>query len=288
MTSVLFEVDLAGGRAHKHYTKLLEPIAGNLDERFDWDALDPADYDPELVEQGRIGWTENAFNEFCTATAMGQLVETMGRANVPIDLWGLASSFPLEELLHVELCSRVAMRLGGGAPILYDPADLVLDFEPGLTPLQQCNELIVRLCCVGEVFSLPMLAGSMQAATNPLTEAVLTQIVKDEAMHGKLGWMYMDWIGPSLDEAERARLAAAAADTAGGLERIWERLRVDPEQVARASASPPLEPTQRRSDMGWMDTRAYLARSRHALEHEVFGRLAEYGIVVDRPTPPDR
>src|SRR5690606_14906120 len=120
---------------------------------------------------------------FCTATAMGQLVAVMGRASVPIDLWGIASSFALEELLHVELCSRVAMRLGGGAPIVYDPDDLVLEFEDELTPLQQANELIVRLCCVGEVFSLPMLAGSMRAASNPLTKAVLEQIVRDESMH---------------------------------------------------------------------------------------------------------
>ena len=274
MTEMLFEVDLAGGRAERSYTKLLAPLAGDLDTRFAWDSLEPERYDPQLVEFARIGWTENAFNEFCTATAMGQLVETMGRANVPLDLWGIAASFVLEELLHVELCSRVAMRLGGGAPIVYNPDELVLSFDPELSPLQQSNELIVRLCCVGEVFSLPMLAGSMQAATHPLTRAVLTQIVKDEAMHGKLGWMYMDWVAPSLDASERARLAAAAADTAAGLQRVWERLRVRPEQAELAS-----QPTNRPgADMGWMEPRAYLERAEQTLEREVFDRLASYGI----------
>jgi hypothetical protein len=266
----LFEIDLAGGRAQRTYIKRLAPLAGDLERDFPWDALDPEQYDPELVERARIGWTENAFNEFCTATAMGQLVATMGRANVPLDLWGIAASFPLEELLHVELCSRIAMRLGGGAPIVYDPDDLVLQIDPGLTPLQQANELIVRLCCVGEVFSLPMLAGSMRAATNPLTRAVLTQIVKDEAMHGKLGWMYLDWVAPSLDEAECARLGRAAADTAAGVRRIWEHRRV-----------PAIErPDPGRSDMGWMDSLSYVERATKTLADEVFGRLAEYGIVA--------
>ena len=274
MTRALFEVDVAGGRAERTYAKLLAPLVGDINQRFAWDALDPSRYEPELLERARLGWTENAFNEFCTATAMGQLVETMGRANVPIDLWGIAASFVLEELLHVELCSRVAMRLGGGAPILYEPDDLLLEFEGELTPLQQANELIVRLCCVGEVFSLPMLTGSMQAASNPLTRAVLKQIVKDEAMHGKLGWMYLDWIGPSLDQAERARLAAAAVDTAAGLQRTWERLRVGP------SEPEPTAKTTAHSDMGWMDSRSYLERAEHTLTHEVFGRLATYGIVA--------
>lgn len=271
-TPALFEVDLAGGRAQRSFAKLLTALVGDIETRFPWHSLDPSNYSPELIELARIGWTENAFNEFCTATAMGQLLEVMGRANVPLDLWGIASSFPLEELLHVELCSRVAMRLGGGAPIVYDPDDLVLTFEPGLTPLQQANELIVRLCCVGEVFSLPMLSGSMRAASHPLTRAVLTQIVKDEAMHGKLGWMYLDWVAPSLDADERERLARAAADTAAGVQRVWTQRR--------------LRPLERRdgahADMGWMDPASYVERATRTLAEDVFGRLAGYGIVVSR------
>lgn len=250
----LFEIDLAGGRAQRTYAKLLAPVVGDLDREFPWESLDPRSCDPSVLERARITWTNAAFNEFCTATAMGQLVEVMGRANVPLDLWGIAASFPLEEMLHVELCSRVAMRLGGGAPIVYDPDDLVLTFEPGLTPLQQANELIVRVCCVGEVFSLPMLVADMRAASNPLIRAVLTQIVRDESMHGKLGWMYLDWVGPSLDDDERARLGRAAADTAAGMRRIWEGRGED-------------------SDLG--------ARAAKALAEDVFGRLAEYGITAD-------
>ncbi len=249
----LFEIDLAGGRAQRTYEKLLAPVVGNLDRDFPWEAVDPTQYEPDQLERARVSWTNGAFNEFVTATAMGQLVEVMGRANVPLDLWGIAASFPLEELLHVELCSRVAMRLGGGVPIVYDPDDLVLTFDPELTPLQQANELIVRVCCVGEVFSLPMLVASMRAATNPLIRAVYEQIVRDEAMHGKLGWMYLDWIGPSLDDDERARLGRAASDTAAGMRRLWDgRFNSTSEQAAKTLAD------------------------------EVFGRLAEYGIMVDR------
>lgn len=237
MAETLFEVDIAGGRVSRAYAKALRPLVASVDDDFPWNALDPTNYEPELVKLARLGWTENAFNEFCTATAMGQLVETMGRAQVPLDLWGVASTFPLEELLHVQLCSRVAMTLGGGMPIVYEPEDMLLEFAPGLTPLQQANELVVRLCCVGEVFSLPMLAGSMKAATNPLTRAVLQQIVRDESAHGTLGWMYLDWVGPQLDNAERARLSVAAADTAAGLQRVWERLRVRPAGKKRPSRS---------------------------------------------------
>lgn len=265
----LFEVDFAGGVASRRWAKAIEPQFGDIATAYDWESLDPADYDPDLVERGRISWTASAFNEFCTAAAMGQLLELLGRASAPLDLWGIAATFPLEELVHVELTSRVAMRLGGGAPIMYDPADLHLSFEPGLTPLQQASEMMVRLCCVGEAFSLPMLAGAMKASTHPLTRSVLEQIVKDEAEHGRLGWMYLDWIGDSLDDQERRRLAVAAQDTAGGLRRVWE------ETPARGEEDP------RASDMGWIAAEQYSEHARQALERDVFARLAEYGIVVE-------
>jgi hypothetical protein len=267
--TVLFELDLMGGPTTRRWRKALEPMVGRIEEAFPWDSLDPSDYDAQLVERGRVSWTASAFNEFCTAAAMGQLVELLGRANVPLDLWGVAATFPLEELLHVELCSRVAMRLGGGAPIVYDPADLHLDFEPGLSALQQANEMIVRLCCVGEAFSLPMLVGAMESATHPLTRLVLEQIVKDEALHGKLGWTYLEWVADSLDEKERLRLARAAEDTAAGLRRVWEG----------ASAPGPEDP--RASDMGWIRADRYGACARQALERDVFARLASHGIVTE-------
>jgi hypothetical protein len=267
--TVTFEVDLAGGRAGRRSRRVLDGIA-HVDDAFAWGTLDPSAYSKGLVERARAGWTENAFNEHCTAVAIGQLIEAMGVANVPLDLWALACSFAPEELLHVELCSRVAMELGGGAPIVYDPDDLVLELDASLTPLQRASELVVRLCCVGEAFSFPMLKGSMKAATHPLTRGVLAQIVKDEAMHGQLGWMVLDWIANSLDRVERSRLHAAAVDAAAGVQELCERTKVSD----RAADEPGYH------DMGWMSPRAYLDEARRALEVDVFERLAAYGIVA--------
>jgi hypothetical protein len=266
--SALFEVDFVGGVASRRWAEAIAPLVGDVEDAFAWGSLDPDRYDAELLERGRVAWTASAFNEYATAVAMGQLLELFGRAAVPLDLWGIAATFPIEELLHVELCSRVAMRLGGGAPIVYDPGDLRLEFEPDLTPLQQATELVVRLCCVGEAFSLPMLVAAMDRSTHALTRSVLTQIVKDEAMHGQLGWMYLDWIASALDDRERARLARAAEDTAGGLRRIWE-------EAPAGGQEDPLA-----SDMAWIPAKAY-AQCARAAEQQIAARLATYGIVTD-------
>src|SRR5262249_17464725 len=146
-------------------------------------------------------------------------------AKAPIDLVGMASDFIADEILHVELTSRIAMELDGGAPIEVDFETLGPAPPSHATPLQRASDLAIRLCCVSEAFSLPMLAGVMRSAAHPLTHAVLEVIVRDEAPHGRLGWLYLDWVAERMDDAERKRLAAAALETLRTLSPVWQRLR---------------------------------------------------------------
>jgi len=67
----------------------------------------------------------------CAAT-LRALIE----ARAPLDLIGVASRFPLDEMVHVELCARMAMELGGGTEIVHAPDELILDGDPSFSPLK--------------------------------------------------------------------------------------------------------------------------------------------------------
>jgi hypothetical protein len=269
-----FELDFTDGPA-----ALAHARAHGVADRYDWASLDPSRFPPLLVERARVGWTENALNEYCTAAAMGQLVTALLQARAPLDLVSAACRFPTEELVHVELCARLAMQLGGGAPLAFDPEALTIPLDPSLTPLERANELVVRLLCVGEALSLPLLAGCMRAAAHPLTRALLEHIVRDEAEHGRLGFWYLDWIGGELSPSERERLGRAAADTLQHHAPIWEQLRsravdgVTSEGFALADVHA----------LGWMESSAYAALARDELRASVIEPLARHGIIVPAP-----
>src|SRR5690606_8411234 len=89
---------------------------------------------------------------------------------------------------------------------------------------ERASELVVRTCCVGEAFSVPMLATAMQSAAHPLTRAVLERIVKDEAPHGRFGFLYLEWLADELDGAERDRLAGVALAMLRAFGPYWTRL----------------------------------------------------------------
>lgn len=266
----LFEVSMLDGAAgvlhRRHF--------GDVENQYPWSTLDPAEYPISLVERMRIGWTHNAFNEYCTAIAMGQIVQALGQVRAPLDLWSLACQFPIQEVLHVELCARVATQLGGGAPLDYAPSTLAVPLDPSLTAIQRASELIVRVCCIGEAVSLPLLAGHMKAATHPVTKGVLTKIVQDEALHGKLGLLYLDWIAAELDVVERDRLARVARDTLDSYQEIWDSLS---SRVVDGMTSEGYR-VEHIHALGWMDSEAYKECAADNLRRVAIEPLRRYGI----------
>ena len=98
---------------------------------------------------------------------------------------------------------------------------------------------------------------------------MLTRIVRDESTHGRLGWLYLDWIAGTFDAAERARLYDAAVDTAGHIATLWE----GPTRAVPPETTPPGF-----HDLGWMAPAAYVTLARRTMKEEVFGRLRTYAI----------
>ena len=86
----------------------------------------------------------------------------------------MAARFPLDEIVHVELCARMAMELGGGTEILHDPDTMIVDADAGAA----------AACCAPPTWSRASSASARRcrsrccartwhAARHPLPRAVL-------------------------------------------------------------------------------------------------------------------
>ncbi len=177
----------------------------------------------------RKHWTGAAFQEHRTAIACAATLRALMECRAPLDLIAMAARFPLDELVHVELASRMAMELGGGTEIQHDPDQMILDADPQLSPLLRTADMIARFFCVGEALSIPLLRATWHAARHPLPRAVLGRIVKDEAAHGVFGFMFLDWALDKLTDADKQHV--------GEGRRSRHRRRAPP--VARDRSAPP-------------------------------------------------
>ncbi len=265
-----FELEWFGGVAAKYFRRIRPGV-----DDFPWGTLPVSEYPPLLVDRARVSWTEAAYNEYTTAYAFGELLLALLEAKAPIDLIGMAGDFVTDEMLHVELTSRLAMELGGGSPHQVDFSGL--SQRPAHGPaLCRAAELAVRICCVGEAFSLPMLAGCLKTSAHPLTHAVLERIVQDEAPHGRLGWLFLEWASDRLDDEERTRLAEVAVSTLRTFSPLWQRL------TSRVSDGVTSEGFLLRqvNELGWMEASAYGERARRTVIEEIVEPLAGFGIAL--------
>ena len=265
MRAELFELELFGEGVERRYRKMRPEV-----EAMPWGALDLATIPPDIALAARAMWTGAAFQEHRTAVACAATLRALTEARAPIDLIALASRFPLDELVHVELCARMAMAFGGGTEIRHDADYLVADADPGLPPLLRAAEVVVRFFCVGEALSIPLLRGTWHAAQHPLPKAVLGRIVRDEAAHGTFGFAFLDWAMPRLDREAVVHLGLQADRAIRAVHDLWSQLgrtKVTEEAVGLIG-------------LAWMHTEAYRALASKSLEDKVRAPLVRRGVPV--------
>jgi hypothetical protein len=265
----LFELELFGDGIERRYRKMRPEV-----ERMPWGTLSTDGLPANDLVAARKAWTGAAFQEHRTAIACAASLRALLEARAPVDLIALASRFPLDELVHVELCARMAMELGGGTEIVHDPDVLLIDADPDRRPLVRAADLVVRCFCVGEALSIPLLRGTWKAAQHPLPRAVLGRIVRDEAMHGTFGFAFLDWAGPELHDEERAYLAAQADRVIRAVAKQWDTL--------RGTTARPVRPGD---PLAWMQSGAYLALAERSMRERVVRPLLERGVRVTSPRP---
>jgi hypothetical protein len=253
MSLQVFELEMLGGAVERRYRKARPEVL-----RMPWGTLAGAPIPDGVRLAARQAWTGAAFQEHRTGIAVSMALRALMEARAPVDLLALASRFPLDEMVHVELCARMAMELGGGTELLHDPSDLCLDAPADLPPLLRAADLVTRFFCVGEAVSIPLLRGTWKAAIHPLARAVLGRIVRDEAAHGTFGWMFLDWALPSLTDAEIEHVGRAADTGIASVRALWDDLRRRP-PAPENDAHP----------LGWMQTQAYLSLAEASLRKEV-------------------
>jgi len=265
-----FELEWCGGVAEKHYRRLRPEVMD-----LPWGTLVKERYPLELVERARIWWTMSVITEYRAAVAFSELLRCMLEAKVPLDLVGMASEFIADEISHVEIASRIAMELGGGAPLELDTTAMIRRPAPQSNPLERVNEQMLCVSLIHETFSGALIAETMRIATQPLLRSAEKLIARDESRHIRLGSLYFEWAAEDLRDEERARLAKLAIETLEELAIGW--------RTAVPASSAGFE-TKDLHDLGRLDAEAFGVHARNCVRDDILPKLARFGIEIPKPT----
>jgi hypothetical protein len=250
----LFELEVVGGP----WGKRLARRRAGFDE-MPWG--EAAEAPAAAREQAQRVWTMSAFSEVASAAAFAEIASCLLAAGAPLDLVAAAGDFVVDEVLHAELCARVAMALGGAVPLEVDLGRLVRPAESP-APLLRAAELLVRTSCVGEALTVPILRATRAASRSPLVRAVLVRIVRDESQHAEIGPWFLDWAAPRLSDEDRGHLGRVAG------------------RALRSFAPIFLGACAGGNDLGVLDCARYDAVFADAVVRRVADPLAERGIPI--------
>ncbi|MEO7037355.1 MAG: ferritin-like domain-containing protein [Polyangiaceae bacterium] len=137
--------------------------------------------------------------EYSAIAAFADVVGALTQARALLDLIGMTSDFLADEVRHVELASRVVMKLGGAPPRAFDTTKLSPATPSAQNAFQRSNELALHIGCIAEVFAGGTAKPITLATTHPLLRSLSESIVRDEARHCRFGSLYFEWAVDRLE-----------------------------------------------------------------------------------------
>ncbi|MEZ4340028.1 MAG: ferritin-like domain-containing protein [Sandaracinaceae bacterium] len=175
---------LGEGPFHKAHLGFTEVDA------FDWDVLGEGVTDARMREVGRRSFILRALDEQRSLLAFTELLGELCQAGAPIDVIGALTRVVRDEAMHVDLCDRVVKALGGWEAKVPEPRWVRSDPRQ---PLQRrILVTVLGSLCVGETISVHMIKAVRENASDPVTHAVLTRLLKDESFHSRFGWWWLE------------------------------------------------------------------------------------------------
>lgn len=253
-----FELELLGGAVERRFRKRRPET-----DEMPWSTLDLAPYSQAEITAARVGWTDLALQEYGAAASQANALRLIVAACAPLDLSAMLAGFSFDELVHTEICARMADDLGGAANLVYPPEEVFPPcIEESGSRIEIATKTIAWEFCVGETLSLGMLKSHRRTAKAPLLKAVWSQLAKDEAAHARFGWLFLDWAAPQLNARERRSVLQNVERATKHVERLDDKVR-----GLDAASFTPL------GVFGSSGKEAYLALSRKILAEEIVGRL---------------
>jgi hypothetical protein len=168
--------------------------------------------DDTTLAIGRGAWEQMTLNEYRSQVGFTDLLHSMTRQGLSRDSLQTMERLTRDEVVHVELCRRVVVGLGGSDVIPGEPAWVGLDDT--LEPLEQVTDMVTTSLCIGESLSCALLGAAAKAARDPMVRAVLTRMTADESIHGQSGFHFLTTLLPAMTKRRRRWLEGRAEEAA--------------------------------------------------------------------------
>lgn len=141
------------------------------------------------VEVART-WERRAREELKVAVAFSVLCRELLETRADPEVLALVSRAVHDEVRHAEVCRTLASRYAS-APLPW-PDEVVI--EPSKSKIDarlRAAFHLVTMCCVNEAIACSFLEACLAGATSPCVRAAVGELLADEVLHARAGWIFV-------------------------------------------------------------------------------------------------
>ncbi|MDH5492306.1 MAG: ferritin-like domain-containing protein [Myxococcales bacterium] len=203
-------IELGEGPLREEHDRLVETAlrrGGRPPERQPGETL-RGKYPEGLLLAAQSVWRARMIHEHRSAAVFSNLLPQLMEAEANHEVKMCVLRMAMDELRHAHLCAQIVEALGGEAVAVAELRVPPLPAHRGCSAQEVALRNVLFASCLSETISMALLTEERELTKEPLIRRVVTQLVGDETLHAKLGWIYLDQALPALDEAQRSRLDA--------------------------------------------------------------------------------
>jgi hypothetical protein len=174
-------------------------------ERRDDERFDGSGYHASAIELAAQNWRRRMKQEHQSAAVFAGMLPQLMEAGAPIDFQVAVLRSAMDELRHARLCGEVVEYLGLSATLDTDLAPPDLAAHSGVPPLERAMRNLMFVGCLSETVAVALLTEEREYVDDPFVDRVMKQLVGDETLHARVGWITLRHTWDQLDEAGRER-----------------------------------------------------------------------------------
>jgi 1,2-phenylacetyl-CoA epoxidase catalytic subunit len=227
-------------------------------------------YDPRVLRAVAGTWRMRMRQEHHSSAVFAGLLPQAMEAGAPVDVKMALLRASMDELRHAALCAEVAELLGASA-------EVEQEMEPAAPATHEdipAEEVFLRnvffVGCLSETVAVALLTDERDACEEPWIRRVLTQLMGDETLHARVGWLWLHTLWPTLDAAARRRMDEYLPLAFG----YYERCMVDATSGGRLRG----EQLRQARQIGFADSTVSRQLFYETMEAVVVPRLQEIGL----------
>tara|TARA_R110002073_G_scaffold336365_1_gene532542 strand:+ start:10900 stop:11679 length:780 start_codon:yes stop_codon:yes gene_type:complete len=234
--------------------------------------FEPQQYSPSSLKEAALFWQSRTVSEHRSISVFTLLAAQLIEANATLDAKTVMLRMAQDEVRHTELCAQFLAQLTGQESMEMDVHVEPLATHQGVSAFERALRNVIYTTCLSETVASARLIHGLESTHDAYARAITRLIIRDEVMHGRFGFLYLEACAETL--RDDPQMAASLATYCQYAFAVLEA------ELAPASMRHGASPSQEARNLGVLAPDEAYEVFHQTIAHVIIPGLEERGVAA--------